>query len=87
MIGKLKAIMSLVAKSARLTEGDCASGSSCVAGACKVCSCDGRECGTDECGNPCGDGIDYIGCCTGDGKLRYCEDGSLKTFGCGKKGV
>ncbi len=74
----------------------------CVACSCDDLQCGTDECGNvcgtcpegEQCNTSVGqcqpdlcDGISFEGCCTGDGKLRYCDGGLLLTFGCGKQGT
>lgn len=82
--------------------GQYCDGTQCQACSCqgKQCGQDpcGQSCGEctgdDTCdeasgqcvGNACGE-VTFEGCCTGEGNLRFCDEGTLRTFGCGKKGT
>jgi len=82
--------------------GQFCAGGTCQACSCDGRQCGTDECGNacgdcaggDKCDEATGQcvpdlcqGISFEGCCTGDGKLRYCDQGELLTFGCGLKGT
>lgn len=62
-------------------DGDCADDSDCV-GPAWLCECNDCSTGCVAVPDRCR-GITYEGCCTDEGKLKYCEDNAIVTFDCG----
>ncbi len=62
----------------------CKEGEWCDAGTCKKCSCDGKQCGTDGCGNSCGDCGENAKCEKGQCVACSCNGKECGADNCGK---